>query len=63
MSDLKSKLPDLKEISSMANKLFKSLKSTVEEIVHDYKEKRAEPAHEAPAKKETKTAKKETKKE
>lgn len=42
MSDFKSKLPDLKELSSMTSKLFKSIKTSVEEIIHDYKEKRAE---------------------
>ncbi len=42
MNDFKSKLPDLNEISTMANKLFKGLKRTIDEIVQDYKEKRAE---------------------
>ena len=42
MSDFKSKLPDLKELGSMTSKLFGGLKSTVNEIIHDYKEKRAE---------------------
>lgn len=42
MNDFKSKLPDLKELSSMTSKLFNGLKSTVSEIIHDYKEKRAE---------------------
>lgn len=41
MSDFKSKLPDLKELSSMTSKLFKGLKSSVTEIIKDYKEKRA----------------------
>lgn len=42
MSDFKSKLPDLNELSSMAGKLYKGLKSSVDEIIKDYKEKRAE---------------------
>ncbi|RUR13302.1 hypothetical protein [Legionella sp. km772] len=42
MSDFKSKLPDLKELGSMTSKLFSGLKTTVNEIIHDYKEKRAE---------------------
>lgn len=42
MSDFKSKLPDLKELSSMTGKLFKGIKNSVEEIIQDYKSKRAE---------------------
>jgi hypothetical protein len=42
MSDLKSKLPDLKELSSMSCKLYNGLKNSVTEIIHDYKEKRAD---------------------
>lgn len=41
MGDLKSKLPDLNELSAMANKLFKGIKSSIDEIVIDYKKKRA----------------------
>ncbi|MFI4918504.1 MAG: hypothetical protein ACHP65_03010 [Legionellales bacterium] len=41
MSDFKSKLPDFKELTSMSCKFYKSLKAGVEEIIHDYKEKRA----------------------
>lgn len=41
MSDKKSKLPDLSELSSMAGKLFKDVKSSVCEIIEDYKGKRA----------------------
>ena len=37
MSDSKSKLPDLKEITSMAGKLFNDIKKSVNEIVADYK--------------------------
>jgi hypothetical protein len=42
MSDFKSKLPDLKELGSMTSKLFNGIKSSVNEIIHDYKEKREE---------------------
>ncbi|MDI1352255.1 MAG: hypothetical protein PSV35_05720 [bacterium] len=42
MSDFKSKLPDLKELGSMTSKLFNGIKQSVTEIVHDYKQKRAE---------------------
>lgn len=41
MSDFKSKLPDLKELSSMTSKLYKGIKSSVQEIIQDYKDKRA----------------------
>ena len=40
MGDKNSKLPDLKEIGGMAGKLFKDIKSSVTEIVNDYKSKR-----------------------
>ena len=39
MSDLKSKLPDLNELGSMASKLFKDLKTSVCGIIDDYKDK------------------------
>ncbi len=39
MSDLKSKLPDLNEIGSMAGKLFNDIKKSVVEIIGDYKQK------------------------
>lgn len=42
MGDFKSKLPDLKELTSMSSKLFNGIKGAVTEIIHDYKEKRAE---------------------
>ncbi|KTC88671.1 hypothetical protein OQJ18_02265 [Fluoribacter dumoffii] len=42
MSDFKSKLPDLKELASMTNKLFTDIKKSVGEIVHNYKETRAQ---------------------
>lgn len=41
MSDLKSKLPDLKELGQMTGKLFGDLKNSVMEIYEDYKQKRA----------------------
>lgn len=43
MSDLKSKLPDLNEISAMATKLFKDVSTSICEIVDQYKEKRQDP--------------------
>lgn len=42
MSDFKSKLPDFKELTSMTSKLLGGIKTTVNEIIQDYKEKRAE---------------------
>lgn len=39
MSDLKSKLPDLNELGSMASKLFKDIKTSVCGIIDDYKDK------------------------
>lgn len=41
MSDDKSKLPDFKELTTMASKLFKGIKDSIDEIIHDYKEKRS----------------------
>ncbi len=35
----KSKFPDLNELSAMAGKLFKDVKNSVQEIIHDYKQK------------------------
>lgn len=58
MSDLKSKLPDLKELTSMAGKLYNGVKTSVQEIIKDYQEKRQEPA--AAPKKDTAKPKKET---
>lgn len=40
MSDFKSKMPDFKEITAWANKLFKDVKDSVGEIVDDYKTRR-----------------------
>lgn len=42
MSDLKSKLPDLKELADMTGKFFKDIKKSVCEIVEDYQKKREE---------------------
>ncbi|QRN03442.1 hypothetical protein GH742_05935 [Legionella sp. MW5194] len=42
MSDFKSKLPDFKEMTSIASKLFKDVKQSVSEIIDDYKKKREE---------------------
>ena len=39
MSDLKSKLPDLKEITEIGSKLFKDIKTSVCEIISTYKKK------------------------
>jgi len=50
MSDLKSKLPDMKEVGSIATKLYKDLKTSVSEIIHDYKKKREEVAEVKPKK-------------
>lgn len=39
MADLKSMLPDLKEVTSIAGKLYNDLRKSVGEIVTDYKGK------------------------
>lgn len=39
MGDLKSKLPDLKELGEIGGKLFKDLKASVGEIIATYKQK------------------------
>lgn len=41
MSDFKSKLPDFKEVTSMAGKIFKDVKTSICEVIDDYKKKRA----------------------
>lgn len=69
MSDLKSKLPDLNELGSMAGKLFNDIKTSVSGIIDEYKQKHpAEPAEPAEvvkpaAKKPAAKADVETKKE
>lgn len=60
MSDLKSKMPDLNEINSMAQKLFKDVKHSVGEIVEMYKQKRASESSTETSEKEVKSEKKET---
>lgn len=63
MSDFKSKLPDLQELTSMTKKLFNGIKSSVGEIIHDYKEKRATPeTEEKPAEDKATTDKPEAEK-
>lgn len=42
MNDLKSKLPDFQELTSMTMKLFGDVKKSVCEIMDDYKQKRAD---------------------
>lgn len=39
MSDLKSKLPDFKELGEMTKKLYKDIRSSVSEIIDTYKQK------------------------
>ncbi|MFC3909648.1 hypothetical protein ACFORL_11260 [Legionella dresdenensis] len=39
MADNKSKLPDFKEITGIASKLFRDVKNSVSEIIDDYKSK------------------------
>ena len=39
MADMKSMLPNLKDVTSIATKLFKDVKKSVSEIVTEYKEK------------------------
>ena len=58
MGDFKSKLPDLKELGSMSEKIFKSLKSSVTEIIEDYKKKRETAPEATPAKTEKESEKK-----
>ncbi len=41
MSDMKSKMPDLKELGQITSKLFKDIKTSVTEIIDDYKQKHA----------------------
>lgn len=57
MSEPKSKMPDLKELASMTSKLFGDIKTSVTQIIHDYKEQRAQSdASEEVKPAETKTA-------
>lgn len=43
MSEQKSKMPDLKELASMTGKLFNDIKTSVGQIIHDYKAQREQP--------------------
>ncbi|MDF1677489.1 MAG: hypothetical protein P1U32_02200 [Legionellaceae bacterium] len=58
MGDLKSKLPDVKELTGMLGKLFTDVKKSVVEIADAYKEKHKDDAPEekaaAPEKKKAK---------
>lgn len=58
MSDFKSKLPDLKEVSEITGKLFKDIKTSVSEIITNYKKKR-EDSETTVVKTETTTTKEE----
>ena len=40
MSDIKSKIPDFKELASMTGKLYNDLKTSVTQIIKDYKDVR-----------------------
>ena len=62
MSDFKSKLPDLKEVAEITGKLFKDIKTSVSEIITNYKEKHAEAETTADKKEEAKKSAKEDKK-
>jgi hypothetical protein len=42
MSDNKSKIPDLKELAAMSGKLFSDIKTSVGQIIQDYKDLRAQ---------------------
>lgn len=62
MSDLKSKMPDLNEIGSIAGKFFNDMKKSVVEIIDDYKKKHpSEVVEEVKAEAKPKAAKKATK--
>lgn len=55
MSENKSKLPDLNEITHAATKLFKDIGRSAKEIYQDYKNKRESTVEEAPKEKKSKT--------
>lgn len=57
MSDFKSKMPDVNEITTMATKLFKDVRSSVGEIVEMYKQKRATESASEPSVKPSKPEK------
>lgn len=56
MADQNSKIPNLDEITSMAGKLFTDIKTSVSEIVKDYKQKHDAVATDAPKASATETA-------
>lgn len=55
MSDFKSKLPDLKELGEMTGKLFRDIKTSVGEIIDNYKQKHPQPEKTEPVATEVKT--------
>lgn len=61
MKDLKSKLPDFKELTAIAGKFYNDLKSSVCEIINDYKKNHA--SEEEPTEHKTKDTKVEKKPE
>lgn len=63
MNDFKSKLPDLKELAAITNKLYTDMKKSVGEIVQSYKENRAQQARESEQAKTQEAAKEEAKTE
>jgi hypothetical protein len=69
MGDMKSKMPDLKELASMTGKLFNDIKTSVGEIIQDYKNNRDQadvtenPAEEVKPKKTSSKATEEAKDE
>ncbi|MDR3442501.1 MAG: hypothetical protein P4L65_05740 [Legionella sp.] len=58
MSDPKSKLPDFKELASMTGKLFGDIKTSVGQIIQDYKELREKSGVEGETSEVVKPAKK-----
>lgn len=55
MSDIKSKLPDFKELAAMTSKLYTDIKTSVGQIIQDYKDIRAQTGSDEAANEETKT--------
>ena len=54
MSDFKSKMPDINEVSAMLGKFCTDVKNSIEGIVHSYKEKRQDTPQSKSDKKEKK---------
>ena len=44
----KSKLPDFKEITEIATKVFEGIKKSITQAIHDFKEKRGTPSSSKP---------------